>query len=152
MIGSKFIVSDVDGGLERTWLTFKTYLLINGHFTTISCHFFANCMLIFHKTEIQTVILRWLTNLNPNWYNCYDTKRKNKKNSNACFCTKLQNTENGNICTLCHNVCTNYDLDSLSTSKWPSGSQFCERSTHSWQKRAIYGSKMTICQLLFFES
>ena len=32
--------------------------LINGHFTTISGHFFANCMFIFHKTEVQTMILR----------------------------------------------------------------------------------------------
>ena len=30
------------------------------HFTTISGHFSANCMFIFHKKEIQTVILRYL--------------------------------------------------------------------------------------------
>ena len=34
--------------------------LINGHFMTISGHFFANYMKIFHKTEIQTVVLRCL--------------------------------------------------------------------------------------------
>ena len=28
--------------------------------------FFANYMLIFHKTEVQTVILKCLTSLNPN--------------------------------------------------------------------------------------
>ena len=34
-------------------------LLTNGSFPTISSHFFANCMNIFHKTEVQTVILRF---------------------------------------------------------------------------------------------
>ena len=38
--------------------------------------FFANYMFIFHKTEMQTVILRCLTSLNLNWYKSYDTKRK----------------------------------------------------------------------------
>ena len=41
--------------------------LINGHFMTISGHFFANYIEIFHKTEIQTVILRCLVFLNPNY-------------------------------------------------------------------------------------
>ena len=89
--------------------------------------FFANCVLIFHKTEIQTIILRCLRILKLNWYNSYDTKHKNAKNANPCFCTKLQNTKNGNICILCHNLRTNQILDLLSTSKWPSEPQFCER-------------------------
>ena len=38
---------------------------------------------------------------------------------------------------LCHNFCTNYDFDLLSTSKWPPESQFCER----WQKLARNGPK-----------
>ena len=38
--------------------------------------FFANYMCIFHKTEIQMVILRCLTSLNLNWYKSYDTKCK----------------------------------------------------------------------------
>ena len=33
---------------------------------------------------------------------------------------------------------TNQDLDSLSTSKWPSEPQFCERNTYIWQE---YGQK-----------
>ena len=89
--------------------------------------FFANCVLIFHKTEIQTVILKCLTILNLNWFLNHDTKRKNAKNANACFCTKLQKIKNGNICTLCHNLRTNQILDLLCTSKWPSEPQFCER-------------------------
>ena len=46
------------------------------HFTMISCHFFANYMIIFHKTEVQTVILRCLTGLKLNWLKSYDTKCK----------------------------------------------------------------------------
>ena len=55
--------------------------------------FFANYILIFHKTEIQTVILRCLTSLNHNWYKSYDTKRKNAKNTNVWFCTKSPKKE-----------------------------------------------------------
>ena len=126
--------SDVDGGLEHAWLTLKKYQLINGHFTTIAGHFFAKCMYIFHKTEVQTVILKCLTSLNPNWYKSYDTKRKNARNANECFCTKLPKIGNGNICSLCHNLWTNQILDLLSTSKRFSEPQFCERYTYSWRK------------------
>ena len=42
----------------------KKQQLISSHFQTISSHFFANYMFIFHKTEIQTVILSCLTGLN----------------------------------------------------------------------------------------
>ena len=38
--------------------------------------FFANYINIFQKTEIQMVILRCLTVLNPNWFTSYDTKSK----------------------------------------------------------------------------
>ena len=37
--------------------------LIDGHFPTLCSHCFANYMNIFHKTEVQTVILRCLTGL-----------------------------------------------------------------------------------------
>ena len=84
---------------------------------TKSGHFFAIYMLIFHKTEIQTVILRCSTSLNLNRYNNYDKKCKNTKNGNVCFCTKLQKNGNGNICILSHDFCTNWDLDLLSISK-----------------------------------
>ena len=42
-------------------LTHQNLKVINGHFTTVSGHFFANYMNIFQKTEIQTVILRCST-------------------------------------------------------------------------------------------
>ena len=77
---------------------------------TISGHFFANHMVIFHKTEIQAVILRCLMSLNPNWYKSYDTKRKNSRNANLCFWTKLQKNRNGNISILSHNFWTNQNL------------------------------------------
>ena len=47
--------------------------LMNGGFTTISGHFFANYIKIFHKTEIQTVILRCLVCLNLNWIKSNNT-------------------------------------------------------------------------------
>ena len=49
----------------------KRMLLLKNCHKIISGHFFAICIFIFHKTEIQTVILRWLTGLNLNWFNSY---------------------------------------------------------------------------------
>ena len=46
--------------------------LVNGNSTTISSHFFAYSTNIFHKTEIQTVILRCSTGLNFHWFKSYD--------------------------------------------------------------------------------
>ena len=46
--------------------------LINGHFMTISGHFFANYIKIFHKTEIQMVILRCFEGQNFNWVKSYN--------------------------------------------------------------------------------
>ena len=48
----------------------------NGHFSTFSGYFFANYMNIFHKTEVQTVILRCQMGLNLIWFKNYDPKRK----------------------------------------------------------------------------
>ena len=44
--------------------------------TTFCSHFFANYMNIFHKTEVQTVILRCQMGLNLIWFKNYDPKRK----------------------------------------------------------------------------
>ena len=38
--------------------------------------FSAIYIIIFHKTEVQTVILRCWMGLNLNWYKTYETKRK----------------------------------------------------------------------------
>ena len=43
-----------------------------GHFKTISDHFFANYISIFHKTEVLTIILICLTCLKLNWIKSYD--------------------------------------------------------------------------------
>ena len=51
--------------------------LINHLFTTLSSHFFGNCMNIFHETEVQTVILRCWMNLYLNWFTNYAIKRQN---------------------------------------------------------------------------
>ena len=77
---------------------------LNGYFKTISGLFSTNHIDVFHKTEVQKVILKCLTSLNPNWFKSYDTKRKNARNANECFCTKSPKIGNGNICSLCHNL------------------------------------------------
>ena len=53
----------------------KWMFLINDRFTAISGHFFPY-VFIFHKTEVQMVILRCLTSLYLNWFKSYDKKRK----------------------------------------------------------------------------
>ena len=40
--------------------------LIYGRFTTISGHFFSNYMNIFHKSEVQMIILKCFTGVNSN--------------------------------------------------------------------------------------
>ena len=94
-------------------------------------------MFIFHKTEIQTVILRCLTIISLNCYKSYDIKHKNAKNAKKATHVFVQNCKmkiNGNICVLCHNFWSNQNVDLLSTSKWLSESQFCERWAYIWQK------------------
>ena len=44
----------------------------NGHYSTICGHFFGTYIEIFHRTEIQPVILRHLVCLNLNWIKSYD--------------------------------------------------------------------------------
>ena len=46
----------------------KQMLLLNDSCTTVSGRFFAVCIFIFHKTEVQTVSLKCLTDLNPNLF------------------------------------------------------------------------------------
>ena len=50
----------------------KQMTITNAHFTTILGHFSANCMFVFHKTEVQTVILRCLMGLNLDWLKIFD--------------------------------------------------------------------------------
>ena len=50
---------------------------------TSSGHFSANCMYIFHKIEVQTVILRCLTGLNLDWFKSYGLRCRMRPR--ACF-------------------------------------------------------------------
>ena len=86
-------------------------LLFYNCYKTVSGHFFAICIFIFHKTEVLTVILRYLTGLTYDWFKSYDTKQKNSKNANLCVWKKLQKNGNGNISVLCYNFWTNQNLD-----------------------------------------
>ena len=72
---SQKIVTDKWSFLDRTW------------------PFFANYIFVFHKTEIQTVILRCLVNLNLNWYKSFDKKQKTQKVPVCVFeqnCKKME--------------------------------------------------------------
>ena len=48
---------------KKNWKLIKS----NGHFTTNFGHFFGNYINIFQKTEIQTLILKYLVSQIPNW-------------------------------------------------------------------------------------
>ena len=67
--------------LHRGWcIKFATHKwplqLTKVHFMTIFSRFFANYSDIFHKIEVQTVILKCWTGLNLNWLKRYDTSHK----------------------------------------------------------------------------
>ena len=52
----------------------KWMLLLNNCYKIVSGHFFAVCIFIFHKTEVQTVILRCLMGLYLNLFKSYGLK------------------------------------------------------------------------------
>ena len=52
-------------------------LLFYNCYKTVSGHFFAIC--IFHKTEVQAVILRCSMGLNFNWFKIYGLKCSKKQ-------------------------------------------------------------------------
>ena len=52
----------------------KWKLLLNDCYMTVSGHFFTICMVIFHKTEVETVVLKYLTYLNLNQLKSYGVK------------------------------------------------------------------------------
>ena len=59
----------------------KRSRLTNCHFTIISSQISAIYIIIFHKTEVQTVILRCWTGLYHNWFKSYDKNEKHVKNA-----------------------------------------------------------------------
>ena len=64
-----YSITNIETGRQNLQLT-------NVCSTTIFSQFFANYINIFHKTEVQTVILRCLIGLNCNWFKIYATKHK----------------------------------------------------------------------------
>ena len=77
---------------------------------TISAHFFGNYINIFHKTEIQMVILSCLRSPNLNWNKNYDKKYKTQKTQKMKISVFVQNRKkkrNGNIFILGHQFSTN---------------------------------------------
>jgi hypothetical protein len=74
--------------LKTDW---KRMLLLNDCYKTVSSHFFAICMLIFHKTEAQTVILICSMGLNFNWFNRYDLKGSLRPNTTLANSQKNSN-------------------------------------------------------------
>ena len=59
---------------HKVCLVEKDTTFWNGNFTTIPGHFFANYINIFHKIELQMIILMCLTYLNPFWIKSFDVK------------------------------------------------------------------------------
>ena len=76
-----FYTENENSKTRTTHIRAQNLRLINGRFPTISSHFFANYMNIFHKNEVQTVILRCWTGLKLNWFKSYGTNAKKCKNA-----------------------------------------------------------------------
>ena len=79
---------------------------INGRCGTISGHFFANCINIFHKTEVQ--ILMCLMGENLIWFKSYDTKSTlspRKILAKSEFDHQNLNLINGHIATISSHFC-----------------------------------------------
>ena len=119
------------------------------NFTTISGNCFVNCMSIFYKIEVQTVILVCLTGLKSNWFKGYDTKCKYFYFWFFAILYKNTLLHFFHFFILWHNYCTNKDLDMLSTSKWPSEPQFCQRWTCICQKNGQKWLYNLICGVSF---
>ena len=76
---SPLIFNFVRKNLENLWLW-------DDHFLTVFGHFFAIFMNIFHKTEVQMVILRCLVSLNLNWIKSYYILLVKEKNFHTWKC------------------------------------------------------------------
>ena len=66
----------------------KRSRLTNCHFTIISSQISAIYIIIFHKTEVQMVILSCCTGLYLNWCKSYDKNEKHMKNTKNPKITK----------------------------------------------------------------
>ena len=70
--------------------------------------------------------------------------QKTQKVHTRVFVQNCKKNRNGNIYVFCHNFWSNQNVDLLSTSKWPSEPQFCERWTYIWQKMVRNGRTKAI--------
>ena len=70
--------------------------------------------------------------------------QKTKETQTHVFVQNCKVKINGNICALFHYFWSNQNVDLLSTSKWPSEPQFCERWTYILQKMARKGRTKVI--------
>ena len=68
---------------------------VNGRFLTISSQFSAIYIIIFHKTEVQAVILRCWTGLNHNWFKVMT------QNANQAVTTRRQSSHIFIVVSLC---------------------------------------------------
>ena len=64
-------------------------LLFNNCYKIVSGHFFAICIFIFHKTEVQTVILRCLMGLNLNWFNIHGLRCSRRPHASSVNFKKI---------------------------------------------------------------
>ena len=92
----------------------KVSRLTKCHYTTISSQISAIYVNVFHKTEVQEVILRCWTGLYLNWFKSYNKNENQAKTQKSPihytdlgFFYKIAKNKNGNNCILCHNFWTN---------------------------------------------
>ena len=102
--------------------------------------------MLYHKTVVQTVILRCWTDLYLIWFKSYATnKKQNEKKTKKVqkawktlhkwvLFYKIAKIQKQKYLCFVSCISPNYNLDLLSTSKWPSEPQFCERYVCRWQK------------------
>ena len=102
--------------------------------------FFANYKDIFHKNEVQTVIQRYLTDINPKSYGIKNKSAKDAKTQ------KKQKTKNTTQMKFFLQNREKLDMEifvfcvMLSISKLPSEPQFTEGYSCSWQRNDQKGS------------
>ena len=109
--------------------------IIIAHFTTTSGHFSPNCMFIFHKKEVQTVILRCLMGLNIDWFKNYGLRCKWRPRA---FLANFQNLATDkwifyNTWCFFHDTCSNLHLPSNQV-------YFQNENSHSYFGEAVYFS------------
>ena len=115
VLGSTFSATNRAYNKPATWESYKLFgnerEFINGRCSTIFGHFFANCINIFHKTEVQAVILMCLMGQNLNWFKSYNTKctlRPWKILAKSQIDHQDLHLINGHFTTISGHFCANY--------------------------------------------